>query len=467
MKALINFQKNQIAENRKEYGIYYDQLKKSSYYRLIEAEEERSCLISEIEGKVGYLCNGTKPFAHAVSPGCRLCGEGHWSCLFVNNICNCKCFYCPTPQVDTSIPETQGITFDNPENYIGYIKKFGFKGVGLSGGEPLLTFDTTLDFLSKIKKELGDLVYVWMYTNGTLLDKKNVTKLAESGLDEIRFDLTATEYNTKNLKLALGQIPNVTVEIPAIPEDMAQLKKMVIELDSLGVDYLNLHQMRLTPYNFNNLFNRDYTFLPGQKITVLESELTALKIINFVFQRGLKLAVNYCSFHYKNHYQKAAFRKKTAAFVLNGQEEINQNGFIRILKLQGISMPLEAFKKQLIRLSPEGNGWQLSQDQEQIFLSKRLLFQIQLGEEPVFVDYMAPIIYEKPLVEGTKITVSETKHIIVVKEIARASIQIEPKKRESFYEIMEGRLPDKTMDSEDLFNIATKELPATGFAEYF
>lgn len=467
MKALIKYQKNQIAANRKEYGIYYDQLKKSSYYRLMEADEERSRLISEIEGKVGYLCNGTKPFAHAVSPGCRLCGEGHWSCLFVNNLCNCKCFYCPTPQVDTSIPETQGITFDNPEDYIGYIKKFRFKGVGLSGGEPLLTFGTTINFLSKLKKELGDSVYVWMYTNGTLLDKEKAIKLAEVGLDEIRFDLTATEYNTKKLKLALGKIPNVTVEIPAIPEDIAQLKNMVIELDSLGVNYLNLHQMRLTPHNFKNLFNRNYTFLHGQKVTVLESELTALKIINFVFQHGLKLAVNYCSFHYKSHYQKVAFRKKAAAFVFNGQEEINQNGFIRILRLQGISMPLEALKKQLIQLSPEGNGWQISQDIGQIFLTKNLLLQIQLGEEPVWVDYKAPMIYEKPLGEGTEITVSESKHIFVVKETGSISIRIEPKERESFCEIMEGRLPDNAMDSEELFNVATKELPATGFAEYF
>ena len=467
MKALINNQKNQIAANRKEYGIYYDQLKKSSYYRLMEADEERSRLISEIEGKVGYLSNGTKPFAHAVSPGCRLCGEGHWSCLFVNNRCNCKCFYCPTPQVDTSIPETQGITFDNPENYIGYIKKFGFKGVGLSGGEPLLTFGTTINFLSKIKKEFGDSVYVWMYTNGTLLDKEKAIKLAESGLDEIRFDLAATEYNTKYLKLALGKIPNVTVEIPAIPEDIAQLKNMAIELDSLGVNYLNLHQMRLTPHNFKNLFNRHYTFLHGQKVTVLESELTALKIINFVFQHGLTLPVNYCSFHYKSHYQKVAFRKKAAAFVFNGQEEINQNGFIRILRLQGISMPLEALKKQLIRLSPEGNGWQISQDQEQIFLTKSLLLQMQLGEEPVFVDYRALIICERPLNEETEITVSELKQIFVVKETGRVSIRIEPKERESFCEIMEGRLPDNTMDLEELFNVAIKELPATGFAVYF
>ena len=53
MQALLNYQQKQIAENRKEYGIYYDQLKKLSYYRLIEADAERSRLISEIEGKAG------------------------------------------------------------------------------------------------------------------------------------------------------------------------------------------------------------------------------------------------------------------------------------------------------------------------------------------------------------------------------------------------------------------------------
>ena len=467
MNTLVKYQQDQIAANRKEYGIYYDQLKKASYYRLIEAEEERSRLISAIEDKVGYLCNGTKPFAHAVSPGCRICREGHWSCLFVNNICNGNCFYCPTAQDDTAIPETQGVTFENPENYIGYIKKLGFKGVGLSGGEPLLTFGTTLDFLSKIKKEFGDSVYVWMYTNGTLLDEEMVIKLTEAGLDEIRFDLTATEYNTKKLKLALGKIPNITVEIPAIPEDIEQLTNMVVELDSLGVNYLNLHQMRLTPYNFKNLFNRDYTFLHGKKVMVLESELTALKIINFVFQNELKLAVNYCSFHYKNHYQKVAFRKKAAAFVFSGQDEINQNGFIRILSLQGISMPLETLKNMLLQLSPEGDGWQFSQDQEQIFLTKNLLVQISLGEEPVFVDYKASMIYEKTVDEGFEIAVSESKHIFAVQEPGSISIRIEPKEREGFYEMMEGRLPANAMDSEESFNIALKELPATGFAEYF
>jgi len=467
LKTFLAHQTQQIAANRREYGIYYDQLKKPSYYRLVEADEERSRLIEAINGRAGYLFNKTKPFAHSVSPGCRICGEGHWSCLFVNNRCNCRCFYCPTAQDDTSIPATQGIMFENPEKYISYIKKFGFTGIGLSGGEPLLTFRTTTDFLSKIKEKLGDSVYVWMYTNGTLLTKEKVAALARAGLDEIRFDLSATHYKTKRLKLALGKIPHVTVEIPAIPEDMAVLHDSVVELDSLGVDYLNLHQLRLTPYNFKNLFSRNYTFVHGQSITVLESELTALAIINFVFERGLRLAVNYCSFHYKSHYQKAAARKKAAAFVCDDREEITRNGFIRLLRLQGMSMPLETLEQQLRGLSPQGQGWQLSQDRKQIFLTQSLLLQLSLGREPVFVDYKTVRITEKQPDEATGANVTGAQNIFAARETGSASIRISPEDREGFFEILHGRLPDAAMDSDELFNVAAKELPATGFADYF
>lgn len=467
MKALINFQQKLVAQNRKEYGVLYDQLKKPSYYGAIEADEKRTQLIAETKGKAGYLFNGTKPFAHAVSPGCRLCGEGHWSCLFVNNRCNCNCFYCPAPQIDTAIPETQGLTFENPENYIAYIKKMGLKGVALSGGEPLLTFDKTIDFLTKIKKEFGSSVYVWMYTNGTLLDEEKATKLAETGLDEIRFDLTATDYNTKKLKLALGKIPNVTVEIPAIPDEIEQLKNMVVELDSLGVNFLNLHQIRLTPYNLKNLLNRNYTFLHGHRLTVLESELAALEIISFVFKQGLKLPVNYCSFHYKNHYQKAAFRKKAAQFVLCGQEEINGNGFIRTLSLHGINVPLKTLKNQLLQIAPDREGWMVSEENDQIFLTKNLLFKMQLSDEPIFVEYQAAIANEKSLNEGIEVKLTNTKNIFFAKETNAAPIRIETDERAGFFEILQGRLPKEAMDDENLFNIALRELPAKGFAEYF
>ncbi|MCK5540625.1 MAG: hypothetical protein KAI69_06820, partial [Deltaproteobacteria bacterium] len=82
-------------------------------------------------------------------------------------------------------------------------------------------------------------------------------------------------------------------------------------------------------------------------------------------------------------------------------------------------------------------------------------------------DYKTAKINEKPLEEGIEITISGSKHIFAEKKTSSASIKIDPKDRESFYELMEGRLPDIVMDSEELFNIAKKELPAAGFIEYF
>lgn len=87
----------------------------------------------------------------------------------------------------------------------------------------------------------------------------------------------------------------------------------------------------------------------------------------------------------------------------------------------------------------------------------------------LFVGYKAPMIYEYPSgsEQGIDIAVSEAKHIFAVKEIGSVSFQIEVEERDSFYEIMDGHLPENSMDSEDLFSIAIKELPATGFAQYF
>ena len=57
-----------------------------------------------------------------------------------------------------------------------------------------------------------------MYTNGILADVSKFRKLAAAGLNEIRFDIGATTYGLDKVKLAKGILPNVTIEIPAVPE---------------------------------------------------------------------------------------------------------------------------------------------------------------------------------------------------------------------------------------------------------
>ena len=63
-----------------------------------------------------------------------------------------------------------------------------------------------------------------------------------TGLGELRLLL-------KMIRRAVGIIPNVTVEVPAIPEDVQIMKESMLELADMGVKFLNLHQMRMTTYN--------------------------------------------------------------------------------------------------------------------------------------------------------------------------------------------------------------------------
>ena len=326
-----------IESNRLEYGYKYDLLNFAGRDRLLTAEAERRELLQWLEQRATFCYAGTKVDCTSLSPGCRHCGDGGWSCLFVNGRCNGHCFYCPTSQDDHGPPVTNGLAFIDPDEYADYVAKLGFSGVSISGGEPLLTPDLTLSFLRAVRKRCGDKVHLWLYTNGIKLTADLCSKLKDAGLDEIRFDLGAVRYHLKKLRLAIGCIPTVTVEIPAVPEDEELLKLKMVEMAEAGVKHLNLHQMRLTPYNFGHLTARGYTFLHGEKVTLLESELCALRMVRFGLEQCIPLPVNYCSFTFKRRFQLAASRRRAALSICGSGETVTESGFLRTLSPTGVS----------------------------------------------------------------------------------------------------------------------------------
>jgi pyruvate formate-lyase activating enzyme-like uncharacterized protein len=331
-----SIQLRQIESNRREYGHKYDLLTFAGPEQLVAAAAERKELLHWLDQRAGFGYAGTKVDCNGLSPGCRRCGEGSWSCLFINGRCNGQCFYCPTAQDDDGPPVTNGLAFTSPEEYAAYVAVLGFSGVSISGGEPLMTPDLTLAYLSAVRKRCGDGVHLWLYTNGTLLTAELCNRLRDAGLDELRFDLGAVRYNLKKLRLAVGCIPTVTVEIPAIPEDEGLLKRKMLEMAEAGVNHLNLHQMRLTPYNFGPLTERGYVFIHGEKVTLLESELCALRMVRFGLEHGIPLPVNYCSFPYKWRFQQAAARRRAALAVCASGEVVTEPGYLRTLSTTGV-----------------------------------------------------------------------------------------------------------------------------------
>ena len=384
-----NRQKN-IENNRLEYGKAYDTLTFIGVEQAMEAEKTKVDLIDSLTGKVTWGFNRTKLDCQNLSNGCRLCGEGTWSCLFINGICNANCFYCPSEQSSKSEPMTNGIPFGNPKDYIEYIRHFKFRGIGISGGEPLVTFDRTFRYISEIKKAFGDNIYLWLYTNGILADREKLSMLKSAGLDEIRFDLSACCYQLDKVKIAVETIPVVTVEIPAIPEDEALLKTVIVRINRLGVSHLNLHQLRCTPYNRERLVQRGYTFLHGPKVTILESELCALRMIRFVYENNIELPINYCAFAYKHRHQGAGLRKCLATFFQKSYETITETGMVRTLSVKGTPKEMIDAAERFESIGSSKYHWELTGAKTRLYFHESLWQHIDFTTTPLLVSYFGP-----------------------------------------------------------------------------
>ncbi len=421
-----------IRRNEEEYADAYGGMKWITPEQIAVATWSRAFLIDSILKQPGakWEFSDTKLYTHAISPGCRLCGQGDWSCLFINGICNARCFYCPSAQKDDGPPMSHSLSFEHPDEYVGYVNRFQIKGVSFSGGEPFLNFDRVMTFLEAVKTRTDHPVYVWMYTNGILADKGKFQALRSAGLDEIRFDLSADLYRLDALKQALGVIPCVTVEIPAIPEDLPLTKPLLHTLNDMGVNYLNLHQVRCTPYNQKHLSKRGYTFVHGPKVTVLETETTALELMEYALEKSLGLAVNYCSFTYCSQFQGAGARKRYAPVVKTDWEDITRTGHIRRMKLTGTNKDIENICSLMSQAGTDPGLYCMDKNKTSLFFSEKLWPLLDLSDDfgvNLHVSYYSAtarpgVSYRFPF---KSVSLSENKAIVVEKQPASSPIRME------------------------------------------
>ena len=338
--------KQQIIENvKRNIRLPYHELKWLSEEESKQANRERDKLLKSLSDKANYGFKQSKIYSGELSPGCSSCGKGKWSCLYINRLCTADCFFCLEDRKvkKERPPETDGIRFDNPDDYVDYLAKFGFKGVGFSGGECLLVFDMLLSYLKKIRQRLGKKIYAWIYTNGDLVDEDKLIKLKRAGLDEIRFNISARNYDLQPVELATKFINAVAIEIPAIPEDYEVLKKSLSKMQKIGINYLNIHQLVTSKHNYRNYINRNYTFLHQPWIPIFESEMIALKLIKYVLDNNIRLSINYCSQAYKKRFQGRGHRNRAAAFAGEDFEGVTDSGYIRRLTIRDSLANLKNF----------------------------------------------------------------------------------------------------------------------------
>lgn len=238
-------------------------------------------------------------YTRRLPPGCAFCLEGMGSNLYVTGLCTRDCFFCfnQKPRKDETV--VHGIPIDEPAEAAGIIARYGLRSVGLSGGEPLLRPERVLALLAALKT-MPDPPRVDLYTNGDLASGELLLRLRDAGLDAIRFDLAARDYDAEPVRRARECFDEVAVEIPVVPEDKEKLEKMVLELDALGVPFLNIHELFLCAENRDRVVSAGQTALKSDAAHLLwrptaESGLAALDLMLFALERTKTLSVYYCS----------------------------------------------------------------------------------------------------------------------------------------------------------------------------
>ena len=330
-----------IAETKAHVGWAYSELAWPTEESARRASAERDALLSSLSGgRVRFSFRGTKVHLGELSRGCRACGGGTWSCLLFNGLCNARCFFCPQDRTirGERAPMAQRIVFERPRDYADYLERMGCRGVGISGGEPLLAFGRLLSFIGAIRERFGDSIYLWLYSNGGPLTAARLRDLRAAGIDELRLNVFPGGYDLKPVALARRVLPRVTVEVPAVPEDFRRLAGALAEMERIGVAHLNLHQLHATAASYRNFIPRGYTFLhhtPGYPVPVLESELAALRLLRAALDRGLSLPVNYCSHVFKYRFQQGGFRRQAAAIERRSFEGVTASGYIRRVTARG------------------------------------------------------------------------------------------------------------------------------------
>ena len=201
--------------------------------------------------------------------GCIQCQMGSKLVLFVTGNCHWQCDYCPLSESRRDIDwmfanERRCETFDE---VIEEARAMRATGAGITGGDPLMARERTLEGIARLKAEFGPSFHLHMYTSIPFRPEW-ASEFAEAGLDEIRFHLLDLETERYRETIAACSEAGILtgVEIPCEPDREGDLLELLETLRGLEVSFLNLNELEITVGNHHNMELRGFN---------LSTEITA------------------------------------------------------------------------------------------------------------------------------------------------------------------------------------------------
>ena len=241
--------------------------------------------------------------ARSTRGACRqdaaVASAGKGTNAYVTGLCTRDCFFCFNSKPRTDELVVHGIRLSEPEGASEIVRRYDLRSVGVSGGEPTLRPDRLLRLVRALRT-LPFRVRIDLYTNGDRLSDALLSDLKSAGLDAIRFNLVAREFDTEPAERALRYFDETAVEVPVIPDRLAEMKDMVLRLDALGVPFLNIHELFACRENAARVAEQGYGSGGGASDVLLwepvaAADEAALSLLLFALENTARLSVYYCS----------------------------------------------------------------------------------------------------------------------------------------------------------------------------
>ena len=211
--------------------------------------------LKSLQGRTYYVGDDAK-----FPGGCRSCllGTG-LSAIRKTNKCNIQCPFCYNygelhcqPPIGDGLWEIGGTKFY--EDDIDLLLTIHNKPTGIAYVylEPFMEIEKYYGVIRKFH-EAG--IHQHMYTNGTLCTEENLRALGEAGLDELRFNLGATNCADKviaSMAMAKKYIKKVGIETPMTPDFFEGFQEKKEAILATGIDFINCAELHLNPNNIGN-----------------------------------------------------------------------------------------------------------------------------------------------------------------------------------------------------------------------
>jgi len=216
------------------------------------------------------------------------------------------------------------------------------RGAGITGGDPLLKLDKTLEYAKALKGEFGSDFHLHLYT-AQPVQEEIIKKLHIAGVDEIRFHITEKNKNKiwETIEAASKVYESFGVEIPAVPGKAEEIKEIALRINNLG-GFLYLNELEFSHTNAEDLLAQGYNLKSDESYAAEGSETAALEVLSFAEENSLR--VHFCSSRFKDSIQLRRRLLRTAFGKARDYEEITEEG----LFLKGVIVSIKRNYSELI-----------------------------------------------------------------------------------------------------------------------